>query len=74
RQMRSFRQGRPKFCPDCGAKLGSAVCGKCGAAVKASAKFCPDCGAPISAVKNCAACGKEMPASGKFCPHCGAKN
>lgn len=35
-----------KFCPECGAPVGSA-CPSCGAAVPEGAKFCPDCGARL---------------------------
>ena len=34
-----------KFCPECGAKQGSAFCTECGAPIPAGSKFCPECGA-----------------------------
>jgi len=33
-----------KFCPECGAKVGTNFCSECGAANKAGAKFCSECG------------------------------
>ena len=34
-----------KFCPECGAKQGSAFCTECGAPIPSGSKFCPECGA-----------------------------
>ncbi len=36
-----------KFCPECGAKIGS-VCPKCSAQIRAGSKFCPECGEKLS--------------------------
>lgn len=59
-----------KFCPECGAKLGS-FCPKCGAPISPNAKFCGECGAKLQAT--CPNCGAELPQGTKFCPECGTK-
>jgi predicted amidophosphoribosyltransferase len=38
--------GKPKFCPECGAAISAEkFCTGCGAKLKPGAKFCADCGA-----------------------------
>src|SRR5216117_2159899 len=38
-----------RFCRECGATFGRAVCSSCGAKVEAGSKFCDGCGAPVDA-------------------------
>src|SRR5437870_10151376 len=38
-----------RFCRECGATFGGAVCSSCGAKVEAGSKFCDGCGAPVDA-------------------------
>ena len=46
------------FCPECGAKAGTA-------------KFCPQCGFKLNAKATCPECNAEMEPNAKFCPECG---
>jgi hypothetical protein len=46
------------FCPECGAKAGTA-------------KFCPQCGHKLNPKVNCPECKAEMEPNTKFCPECG---
>lgn len=64
-----------RFCPDCGANLGSAggsapiiKCDKCGAVIPPGAKFCLNCGDPYNP---CPSCGADLPTGAMVCPQCG---
>ena len=46
------------FCPECGAKAGTA-------------KFCPQCGFKLNPKTTCPECNAEMEPNAKFCPECG---
>lgn len=47
------KAGTAKFCPQCGTKLNPKIsCPKCNAAVEPNTKFCPECGQAIQAPKN----------------------
>ena len=68
--------GSGKFCNNCGASMGKAVCPSCGAEASVNAKFCNSCGAPMSAPRKpqlCPGCGAEVPPGARFCGECGAK-
>jgi hypothetical protein len=48
------------FCPECGAKAGTA-------------KFCPECGAKLNPKSSCPECSAAIEPNAKFCPECGHK-
>jgi RNA polymerase subunit RPABC4/transcription elongation factor Spt4 len=59
----------------------TAVCSRCGSALKPDNRFCPSCGGPTTAVpttpvppaeRRCSRCGHVVPAGKKFCTTCGA--
>jgi hypothetical protein len=63
--------------------VAAAMCGACGAALKATSKFCPGCGAPVlaaapsspaiarEAATTCQHCGSPRRPGAKFCGSCG---
>jgi hypothetical protein len=65
--------GQGKFCNNCGAAVGMAVCPACGAENQQGTKFCSECGAKIGGKPKCPACGSENEPGAKFCNDCGAK-
>lgn len=65
--------GSGKFCNNCGAPMGRAICPSCGAENAQGVRFCNQCGSPMNAprVKHCTGCGTELPPDAKFCGNCG---
>lgn len=70
-----------RFCPSCGAPLGSAPaaaagppCPKCGQPTTPGARFCPSCGASLAPAtpRTCPKCHAPVSGTSKFCSSCGA--
>lgn len=76
RQITCPKCGKPvaqgKFCNNCGAAVGLAICSNCGAENQQGTKFCSECGTKLGTAA-CPGCGVEVAPGAKFCNECGMK-